>query len=118
MGERARNCTRGVDRWPCTGDRVQEGRGEALRGAIFFQDNEHKGAVDGGLGSCQPKRFNLRGNKLTQREEGADVLSTTTTESRCVLSSVYVPIKQDHRFDSYTSRKINFLVQRDYLHGG
>lgn len=37
VGVSVGNCTRGVDRWPCTGDRVQEGRGGPLRGAIFFR---------------------------------------------------------------------------------
>lgn len=47
---------------------------------------------------------------MAQAEKGADVLSTTTMESR-ILSSVYVPIKQDHRLtDSfYISRKVSFL---------
>lgn len=52
----------GVDRWPCTGSEKHE---VDLCGPQFFQSNEHKGAADGD--SCQPKRFNLRGNELAQR---------------------------------------------------
>lgn len=55
-------CTPGVDRWPCTGSEKHE---VDLYGPQFFQGNEHKGAADGD--SCQPKRFNLRGNELAQQ---------------------------------------------------